>query len=71
MGFVGEHGGEALVPAVGEQLGPGPQDPPDPVERVPGAAAVTVGLLLDALPAAVQGAPGEGDDVEGVMPTSS
>jgi len=71
VGFVGEHGGEALVLAIGEQLGAGAQDPPDPVERVPGAAAVPTGLLLQALAAAVQGVAGEGDDVEGVMPTST
>ncbi len=46
VGVVGEGGGEALVLSVGEQVGPGAQHPPDPVEGVPGASAVTAGFLL-------------------------
>jgi len=71
VGLDGDHGGEPLALSVGEQLGPGAQDPPDPVERVPGATAVAAGGLLESLTAAVQGIPGGGDDVEGVMPTST
>jgi hypothetical protein len=68
---VGEDGGEPLLLAVGKQLGPGAQEPADPVERVPGATPVPARLLLQALAAAVQGVPGQGDDVERVMPTSA
>jgi len=58
VGLDGDHGGEPLALSVGEQLGPGAQDPPDPVERVPGATAVAAGGLLESLTAAVQGIPG-------------
>ena len=42
------------------------QGPPSRVERVAGAAAVAVEILLDAAPAAVEGVAGQADDVEGV-----
>ena len=61
---IGEHGGEPLLLAVGEQACPGAQDPPDAVGRVPGPAVVPARLLLQALPAAVQRVPGKRDDVK-------
>jgi hypothetical protein len=57
--------------AVGEVLFAGPQDVPDPVQRVVLAAAVAVDLLLDSAPHVVDHGGGEFDDVEGVMPTSA
>ena len=50
-----EQCGQPLALSVGEQVGAGVQGPPGPVERVAGAAAVTVQVLLDPAPAAVQG----------------
>ena len=44
----------------------GAQGAPDPVERVPGAAAVPEGVLLDALATQVELGPGQRDDVERV-----
>ena len=52
--------------SVGEQVGAGAQHAADAVERVTGAAAVPAGLLLDALPAAVQRVAGQRGDVERV-----
>jgi len=67
-------GGEQLVQSLcllGEQVSAGVQGPSRAVERVVGAAAVAMGVLLQALAAAVEGVAGEADDVEGVMPTSA
>jgi len=68
-------GGEQLVQSLcllgGEQVSAGVQGPPRAVERVVGAAAVAMGVLLDASAAAVEGVAGEADDVEGVMSTSA
>jgi len=56
---------------VGEQVRAGVQGAPCTVERVILAAAVTVELLLDPAPAAVQPVAGQAHDVEGFMPTSA
>jgi len=53
--------------AVGEVLGPGPQQGADAVEGVAGTAAVPGGVLLDASADVVQGGGAEGDDVQGVQ----
>src|SRR4051812_4276495 len=45
----GEHHLEPGLLLLGEQPEPGPQGAPDAVERVPAAAAVSEGVLLDAL----------------------
>ena len=44
----------------------GVQGPPGPVQRVAGAAAVAVQVLLDPAPAAVQRVAGQAHDVEGI-----
>jgi hypothetical protein len=62
----GEQRLQALVLCAGEEVGAGVQGAPGPVQRVVGAAAVTVDGLLDAAPAAVQGVAGEADDMERV-----
>ena len=51
---------------VGEQVGAGAQHAADAVERVTDAAAVSAGVLLNALAAAVYRVAGQRDDVEGV-----
>jgi len=51
---------------VGEQAGSGVQGPPRLVERVTGAAAVPVGVLLDSAPAPVERVAGQADHMEGV-----
>ena len=68
---VGEQCVDAGALSVGEQVGSGVQGPPRPVERVAGQAAVTVQILLDPAPAAVQGVAGQARDVERIMPTSA
>ena len=65
---VGSEGGvEAGALPVGEILGAGAQDVPDPVQRVTGAAAVAVDLLLDPASDIIDHAGGQLDDVEGVQ----
>ena len=59
-------GGQPLPLAVGEQVGAGVQGPPGAVERVAGAAAVPVQILLDTPAAAVQCVTGQAYDVEGI-----
>jgi len=54
----GEQGCQPVLLLGGEQIGPGVQGPPRPVERVVGAAAVTMGVL-DASAAAVERVAGE------------
>ena len=62
----GEQGVQPASLSVGEQVGAGVQGPPGPVERIGGAAAVAVELLLDPAAASVQRVAGQADDVEGV-----
>jgi hypothetical protein len=57
--------------AAGEQREAGAQGAAHAVERIAAAAAVTLGLLLDALAGQVQFGSGQCDDVEGVMPISA
>jgi hypothetical protein len=57
--------------AAAQQRVSGAQGAPHPVEGIAGAAAVAAGRLLDALAAQVELGAGEGDDVEGVMSTST
>ena len=63
---VGEQGVEPLDLVVGEQPGTGVQHAPGRVERIAGAAAVAVEVLLDAASAVVERVAGETDDVERV-----
>jgi hypothetical protein len=65
VGGVGEQGGEAVGPGLGQQIRAGVQGPEGPVERVVPPAAVAAQVLLDAAPPAVQGVPGETDNVVG------
>ncbi len=60
-----EQRGQALSLPVGEQVGSGVQGPPGAVERVAGSTAVTVQVLLDPAPAAVQRVGGKADHVCG------
>jgi hypothetical protein len=62
----GDRRREACVLFVGEPLGPAAQDVADPVERVAGAAAVAVDLLLHPATDLVDRPAGQGDHVEGV-----
>ena len=62
----GEQRGQPLLLPVGAQAGAGVQDASSAVERVAGAAAVPVQVLLHPTPAAVQGVGGQVHDVEGV-----
>lgn len=71
VSVVGEHRAQAGLLAAGEQRDAGAQSAAHAVERVTGAAAVTVGLLLDALAGQVQFDAGQRHDVEGVMPISA
>jgi len=52
---VAEDGVEAFQLSRGEQVCAGPQQPANAVERVAGPAAMPEGVLLDALPAALEG----------------
>ena len=58
VGVVGEQGLKAGFLLVGEQAGAGVQGPAGRVERVTGAAAVAVEVLLDAAAALVEGVAG-------------
>ena len=49
---------------VGEQVRPGVQGPPGPVERASGSAAMAVELLLDPAAAPAQRVAGEPDHVD-------
>ncbi len=61
-----EQAGQPLALAVGEQVSASVLSPAGAIERVVGAAAVTVQILLDPATAPVQGVAGETHDVEGV-----
>ena len=54
---------------VGEQALAGPKSPARRIERVAGAAAVSEGVVLDALPGEVELVADQGDHMERVMPT--
>ena len=69
--LVGENGFQSGFLASVEQRVSGAQGAPCSVERIAGAAAVPARLLLDALAAQVELGPGQGDDVEGIMSTST
>jgi hypothetical protein len=62
--IAGEQRAQPCSLLVGEQVITGVQGPTGPVERIRGVASVTVQVLLNASPAAVQGVPGQADDVE-------
>jgi hypothetical protein len=62
----GEQVVQSLCLAGSEQVSAGVQGPPRAVERVVGAAAVPMGVLLDSPAALVECVAGEADDVEGV-----
>ena len=64
MVVVGENGCQSGLLTAAQQREPGAQGAPHPVERIAGAAAVTAGLLLDALAAQVELGAGQRDDVE-------
>jgi len=64
--LVGEHTGQPVTLAVGEQLGAGAQHPADAIERVTCSAAMPAGVLLDPLSAAVQRFAGQRDHVKRV-----
>ena len=64
MVVVGEYGCQSGLLAAAQQREPGAQGAPHPVERVAGAAAVTAGLVLDALTGQIQLRAGQRDDVE-------
>lgn len=67
VAFVGgDRRGEAGLLLVGEPLGAA-QHVPDPVERVAGAATMTVDLLLDAAADLIDRAPGQRHDMEGIQ----
>jgi len=66
-GVAGLEAGEQPAPgSVGQGAGAAAQHPADPVERVPGAAPVGEGLLLDAAADVVDAREPELHDVEGV-----
>ena len=54
-------------PGVGEVFGAPAQHPPDPVERVIGAATVPLGLLLDAAAYIVDGGQSQPHDMERIQ----
>jgi hypothetical protein len=56
-----------LVMNRASSIEPGPQDAAHSIERVPDAAAVVTGVLLEALAAHVELVPGQRHDVEGSM----
>ncbi len=64
MGVGREQGLEPLALLVGEQVGPGVQGAPGPVERIVFAATVAVEPLLDPEPALVQRVSGQTDQME-------
>lgn len=57
--------------AHGEQIGPGAQSLPRPVERIPRSASVAGGLTLAALPSLVERVAGQRDHMEGIHHRSS
>ncbi len=61
-----EQGSEPVLLPVGEEAGAGVQGPARRVERVTGAASMSVDGLLDASAASVEGVAGEADHVEGI-----
>lgn len=63
----GDRSGQPGLLALGEVLATTAQDGPDPVQGVPGPAAVPEGLLLHPAPHLVHGMAAELDDVEGVI----
>ena len=66
--WVGGHRGlESVVLGVGELVGPGGEDVPDPVQRITATAAVTKCGLLDSSADFVQGGEAEFDDVKGIQ----
>ena len=71
MVVVGEHRCQSGLLTAAQQREPGAQGSPHSIERIAGVAAVTAGLLLDALTGQIQLRAGQGDDVEGVMPISA
>jgi hypothetical protein len=66
VGIVGEHRGQAGLLAACEQGEAGAQGSAHTVERVAGTAAMTSGLLLDALAGQVQLGAGQGHDMKGI-----
>jgi len=69
--LVGENGFQTRLLTIVEQRVSGAQGAPYPVEGIACSAAVPARLLLDALAAQVELGPGQGDDVEGIMPISA
>src|ERR1700677_2214429 len=65
MGVVDENRFQPRFLAAVEQRVSGAQGASYPVERIPGAAAVPAGALLDTLPTQIQLGASQGDDVEG------
>jgi hypothetical protein len=61
-----EQGREPVLLLAGEEVGAGVQHPAGGIQRITGAAAVAVQVLLDPAAAAVQGVTGQADHVEGV-----